>query len=76
MPLLPGKMLVKCPKTDSEVNVRNVCVKCGYLKFTSWEGLKPLVACSYEKKPNIRNNSTTEKTSNVEKEGIGGLRRW
>lgn len=72
MTLLPGKLVVKCPKTDNEVNVRKDCVECKAFKHVSWEGLKPLITCDYEKKPEQSTvpHGTSKKTS------IDALKRW
>lgn len=45
--LLDGKLTVKCPKTDTEVNVRKTCTECPHFKHISWKGLKPIIACTY-----------------------------
>jgi len=64
MTLLPGKLFVTCPKSGSTVDVREKCVECPDFKHITWQGLKPLIACSYEKKPE------------PEKKGVAGLKRW
>lgn len=50
MGLLTGKLTVTCPKTGNEVDVRKDCVECSDYKHISWEGLKPMIRCTYEKK--------------------------
>ena len=64
MALLTGKLVATCPRSDSTVDVREDCVECKSFKHVAWQGLKPLIACTYEKKPE------------AEKEGMGGLKRW
>jgi len=51
MALLTGKLLVPCPRLDHEVDVRKDCIECKDFKHVAWQALKPLISCSYEKKP-------------------------
>jgi len=69
MPLLSGKLLVKCPKTGNEVNVRVTCMECSHYRHTSWEGLHPLIACTYESQVNNIPETQTSKSLN-------GLKKW
>jgi len=63
MALLAGKLLVPCPRSGHEVDVRKDCIKCGFFKHVAWQGLTPLIACTYEKKPEQEKEKEGEKAS-------------
>lgn len=62
--VLSGKVLVSCPRSKEDVNVRKKCARCDYFKHITWNGLQPLIGCDYDK---------FEKES---EKGPGGLKRW
>lgn len=65
MALLPGKLVVKCPRLGHEVDARKDCLECNFYKHVTWLGLQPLIVCTYEKKPEPE-----------EKKGMDGLQKW
>jgi len=57
MPLLEGKMRVKCFRLGKEVSVKHGCLNCEYFSHISFMGMTPLIVCKYlprsEEKPSM-----------------------
>jgi len=54
LPLLPTIIMVTCPQTKKEVNVKEVCEglpRCPYLKHFAWRGSHAYLVCDFGGSP-------------------------